>query len=115
MIGPGRSGLEVTQHRIDPLEARHAGALAGFADDFGFMLTAGLADARETIQTVGDNCCRCCQVIPGPAFDFGEAERLDPGKHRADRMPSLVGLDGSDEADLVFRATARLRDHGRIT
>ena len=58
MVGTAEAGFDIAQDRVHPVEQRQLFGLTP-ADDRGLMRTAGVGDASETGQAIGD--ARCCR------------------------------------------------------
>lgn len=107
MVTTGETGLEVSEHGVDPLEF---GQLFGFSSchDGGSMSTSGRDDRTETRQSIGQHGAAWRQVTSSPVSDCTEAESGYGRELDAQRMAVLVEGDGGDKRDLVLRPTTDL-------
>ena len=68
MVGPTEARFDVPQDRVHPMKERQ---VLGFApaDDSGLVRTAGVGNADETGQAIGNNGALRAQLGTGPVGD----------------------------------------------
>ena len=107
VVAAAQTGLEVSQHRVDPLQL---GYVFGFAPchDSAFMGASGLGHRPEARQTIRIDGAARGQAFFGPVCDGFELE----AGHRAEFDPQGVALisegDRRHKGHLVFGATSDL-------
>ena len=114
VVTAAEAGLEVSQHRIDPLQLGH---ILGFAPshDCAFMGAASLGHGTKAGQAIRINGAACSQAFSGPiCYGF----KLE-ARHRAELDTQWVQFisegDRSDKGHLVFRAAPDLAANALTT
>jgi len=102
-----QAGLEVTQHRVDPLQLRHLLGLSS-GHNGAFMGATCFRHSVETGQPIGVNGAAGGQVLTGPLRDDFGLEARHRVELDAQRVAFIADRDGSDKSHLVLRATPDL-------
>ena len=103
MVGTAEAGFDIAQDRVHPVEQRQLFGLTP-AHDRGLMRTAGVGDASETGQAIGDDGAGRAEVGDGPRGDrlAGEAGQLS--ELGPQRVSVIIERDRGEEGHLVLRS-----------
>src|SRR5271166_1320703 len=107
-IRPNDGGFDISQCRIDPLEAGGAGRRSARAGLDDLMGAPGLGHGTETSQAIADDLVRRIEATPGENRNRVFAETGHPTQLQAHRLGLGRGLDGGDERRLAGGAATAL-------
>src|SRR5450830_368280 len=114
VVAATQTGLEVSQHRVDPLQLGYILGLTP-CHDSAFMSAASLSHGAEACQTIRVDGAASGQTFAGPLCNGFELE----ARYRAEFYPQGVPLigegDSCHEGHLVLRATSDLASHAFTT
>ena len=110
VVAATQTGLEVSQHRVDPLQFRH---VLGFAPSHHctFMGAARLGHGAEAGQAIRIDGAACGQAFAGPIGNGFEFEARHWAEFDPQGVPLIGEGDRRHESYLVFRATSDLASH----
>ena len=107
MVGTGKAGFEVAQHRVDPPELGQIPGLAATGDDHR-MRTSGIGYPVKTREAISQDLTVRIERAVRPAFYGSFGKSLNRGKSRVDGMPLCIHLDCGDKRDFVLGAPSGL-------
>jgi hypothetical protein len=100
--------LDGPKNRIHPYEITVLNGFLSATYDMPFVGNPWLHYSWETVQPVRDYMTSIAYRIFGPFADFVLVEGFDAVKIEEFRASISIRLDGGDERNLVFRASANL-------
>src|SRR5918998_1897818 len=107
-VGADDRGLDVAQHRVDPLERRPARGLGTRAGAHRAVLAAGLRHGGPAREAVADDRAAGGEAALGELLDLLLPEALDHLEAEPARLALGRGLHRRHERDLAGRAPAPL-------
>ncbi len=102
VVTAAQAGLEISQHRVDPLQLWHCIGLAP-GHDGALMGATCLRDRAETGQAIGVDDAAGGQVLTGPLRDGFELEARHRVELDAQRVARITDRDCSNKSNFVFR------------
>lgn len=109
VIDAADGAFDVGKHDIDPARAGNFGGGATAAGFEHGVRMAGIDDATEAAETIGEGLGVGCQTPLDPVGECSVVEGSDGLDHGTGRMVEVgIGLDGDQERLLVFGAASGL-------
>jgi len=107
-VSAGDGAFDVSEGSVDPLERGGQSDLAARSSDDRLMDAPGVADTRETAQTVTDDSASGIEIALRQGSDLRAAETRHAAQFQTDWLALWCGFDRSHDRRLARRTAATL-------